>query len=182
MKTRSSCTTSQNQPIYKWQLQCTSYTVEAKPRWIHNVYDWWIQSQPPQSFAPGPFAKQKSWIFFAARAAIMLKKYAPAIERNRKRVRHFFLHTSPLWRGLRSWASRSRASRRWASRSWARKYGNITYSFVFLSIFLLPTLKRCLLEWVRLGRCKSWSLFYIIPGLNQRQFSFLINVSIRGCS
>ena len=162
--TRSSCIRSHNQPILYINGNSSS---AHRIRWWQNLdgftmfmIDGFSHSHP-NPLHPDPLPSRRVG-FFCSKGGNYAKKYAPAIvviERNRKRVQNFFLHTWPLW----SWASKS-----WASRSRAREFGNIAYSFVFPSIFLLLTLKRCVLEWVRLGHCKSWSLFYIIPGLNQR--------------
>ena len=156
LATRSICITSLNQPILYINGNSSS---AHRIRWWQNLdgftmfmIDGFSHSHP-NPLHPDPLPSRRVG-FFCSKGGNYAKKYAPAIvviERNRKRVQNFFLHTSPLWRGLRSWASRSWASRSWASRSWAsrgwasrsraRKFGNITYSFVFPSIFLLFTLQ-----------------------------------------
>ena len=124
--TRSSCIRSHNQPILYINGNSSS---AHRIRWWQNLdgftmfmIDGFSHSHP-NPLHPDPLPSRRVG-FFCSKGGNYAKKYAPAIvviERNRKRVRHFFLHTSPLWRGLRSWATRSWASRSWASRSWASR-------------------------------------------------------------
>ena len=57
--------------------QCTAYKVAAKPEWIHNIYNWWIEVAPSPCHPDPP--SYKMWAFQAKGG-----NYAVAIEWNTK--------------------------------------------------------------------------------------------------